>query len=259
MKFLERSSKMLAKLLKYDLKKEIPFFALIYLIMIVCAGLGRLLVEFGETNFTMILGYIFQGTLWAGVANLFINNLLRLWSHFRRDLYGDEGYLLNTLPVKSSTIFWSKFLTSLIIMIINIVISSSTVLLAYGDNVVTFLDATKEIYLLIGTLALEIFAIYAEGILGIVLTHHKNIKSRRFSVLYAFLAFLASQTIIFLSIFTLSIFDENVKNLLFATQGYIDFEIIKKIIYIGIAGYTLTILTCSLLSAKSINDGINLE
>ena len=68
---------MLAKLFKYDLKKEIKFFAIIYVAMIVCAGLGRFFAEISDTNFCYIMSLIFQGTVWAGVANLFINNLLR--------------------------------------------------------------------------------------------------------------------------------------------------------------------------------------
>lgn len=250
---------MFAKLLKYNLKKSIKFFVIVYVTML-CSGLiARLFAEFGNTNFTYIMSVVFQGVCWAGVATLFINNLLRLWADFRNNLYGDEGYLLNTLPVKSTTIFWSKWVNALIVLVANVLVSAGVILLAYGDNIVSMFDATLEIILIIGLIALEIFAIFCEGILGIVLEHHQSIKNRKWGIIYGFIAFILSQIFVFLVIPVSAIFDKRIVDILSEPQGIIDFEIIRVLIIACIDAYAVVIAIVSFLASRKISKGVNLE
>lgn len=250
---------MLAKLLKYELKKSTKFFIIFYVAMVCSAIIARLFAELGNTNFTFIMSTIFQGVCWAGVANLFINNLLRLWASFRRSVYGDEGYLNHALPVKTSTIFWSKWLGALIILLANLLVSAGTILLAYGDNISSVFDATLEITLIISVIALEIFAIFCEGIFGIILEHYKNIKSRKWALIYGLIAFLISQVFVFIALPVAAIFDQRVLNIFSEPQGIMDFEVIRILIITTMAAYVITIAIVSLLAARKISKGVNLE
>jgi len=250
---------MLRKLLKYDLKKSTTFFVLVYVAMLFSAIIARLFAELGSTNFTFIMSSVFQGICWAGVATLFINNLMRLWANFRRSVYGDEGYLLHTLPVKTTTIYWSKWLTALIILLGNFLVSAGVILLAYGDNISSVFDATLEITLIISIIALEIFTIFCEGILGIILEHRKGIKSRKWGIIYGLIAFLISQLFVFISIPVAAIFDERVMNIFSEPQGIMDFEVIRLLIIISMAAYIIVIASVSILSARKITKGVNLE
>lgn len=250
---------MLAKLLKYELRKSTKFFIIVYVGMLVSSIIARLFAEFGNTNFTYIMSTIFQGACWAGVASLFINNLLRLWVGFRRSVYGDEGYLLHSLPVKTTTIFWSKWIGALLILIANLLVSAGVILLAYGNNISGLFDATFDITLIIGVIALEIFAIFCEGILGIVLEHYQNIKSRKRGLVYGLIAFLISQIFVFLVIPLGSIFDSRIGNIFSEPQGIMDFEIIKILIIMTIVAYVVVISAISLFTARKISKGVNLE
>ena len=228
--------------------------------MLLSASLGRLFSELEQTNFNFIMSQIFQGAIWAGVATLFINNLLRLWSSFRRDIYGDRGYLLDALPVNTRALFWSRHLTSLIILLLNLLVCSSTILLAYGDAISSFRSAVHEIFLLIGLLALEIFSLYTVGIFGIIVENKNLHKSRHLGrVAISALAYLVSQVLIFVAFPLASLVRPDLWAVLSAPQSLMDFELLRVIIYFCISVQILIILGFSLLSAKNMKKSINLK
>ena len=101
---------MLAKLLKYDLKKQIKIFLIFDGLAILFAILARLLAN-NNIVFVDILGNIFAGAMWEMAINSIINTIIRAWANFSQTLYGDASYLTHTLPVKASAVYWSKVLT----------------------------------------------------------------------------------------------------------------------------------------------------
>lgn len=250
---------MFASLMKYNLRKSARFFIINYVAMLVSAVAGRLFAELGSTNFTFIMSVIFQGVCWAGVANLFINNLLRLWADSRTTLYGDEGYLYHAIPVRTSYLFWAKWLTALLILLMNLVVSAGAILLAYGEGISSMFDATQEIFAIIGIIALEIFAIFTEGILGIILEHHGRIRSRNRGLVYGLIAYLLSQAFTLVAIPVGAIFTPEILDIFTEPQGILDYDVVRTLLIVTTIAYVVVIATVSLISAHKINDGVNLE
>ena len=119
---------MLGKLMKYEFKATARLFIPMYLILLVLSSVNRVLLELSgySTNFTLFpagstLQNIFEmlaGTttmiyVLAIFAVLFLTFIIFVY-RFYKNLLGDEGYLMMTLPVKPSQHLWAKLHTSLI-------------------------------------------------------------------------------------------------------------------------------------------------
>ena len=99
---------MLAKLLKYDLKKHVSFFLIIDALALAFAVLARLTIS-SSSAFMIFVHEFSTGAVFALAANVIVNTGFRGFAKFRLSLYGDESYLTHTLPVKASTIFGQSF------------------------------------------------------------------------------------------------------------------------------------------------------
>ena len=83
---------MLKKLLKYDLKSMFKFLIVFYSLSIFFAILTRIFLNINNSFMMNIIGQICSGTTIAMVANILINNTIRLWVRFKNNFYGDECY-----------------------------------------------------------------------------------------------------------------------------------------------------------------------
>ena len=114
---------MLGKLLKYDFKNLYKTLLPLYLITLVITILTVIFNNLSDTsnlfstlNALMILSYsIILMVLAVGTFFLSIRD-------FYLDFATERGYLINTLPVKKSTIITSKFITSVVTMLSSIVV-----------------------------------------------------------------------------------------------------------------------------------------
>ena len=96
---------MLSKLLKYDLKYMIKNMCVFYILSIFFAITTRLLFEVEQSVIINIMGQISVGCMFAMLANILINTMMRSWIRFNNSLYKDESYLTHTLPVTKNDIY----------------------------------------------------------------------------------------------------------------------------------------------------------
>jgi len=137
---------MLGKLLKYEIKATARWFLPIYIVILLFAFINRLINPFqkvGDAYTVTVEGlsflnfmrgisiFVYFALIVAVIAMTFIIIIQR----FYKNLLGDEGYLMFTLPVKTWQHIISKLLTSVMWIILSaIIIVSSILILLNIDN-----------------------------------------------------------------------------------------------------------------------------
>lgn len=126
---------MLGKLMKYEFRATARLFLPMYLLLIVLAGINRLFLELSDNQ----MFHLFEGNrvleellnvmtfsvtmLYVlGVLALFILTFVIFIYRFYRNLLGDEGYLMMTLPVTANQNLWAKLHTSVIWSVASLVV-----------------------------------------------------------------------------------------------------------------------------------------
>lgn len=264
---------MFAKLLKYEFKRTYKFFFIIYAMMICFGVVGRICAETAETTFVSIVGEICSGAIWAMIANILINNILRLWANFRRNLYGDESYLMHTLPVKPSALYWSKFVVAIVILVLNLLVSALALLIDRGgtDLAKTLENFLPEIssmlgfstaglvWAFIGVIFIEMVAIIATGFLAYILGFRKNSSKLSHSALYIFLIYLAMQLFIIALMLFVGIFNQDILRIFTEQSSSSNLSIVAPAVTICIVGYAISVPVLAILSARAINRGVDVE
>lgn len=120
---------MLFKLLKYDFRSMWKTFSLVWAACLVLALVNRFTLPFeGKTNVTIgpgdgilafITGLVFFGVLFA----MFVAVMIFVIQRFYKGLLGDEGYLMNTLPVPTWQLVLSKLVCAVFVSIASMVIT----------------------------------------------------------------------------------------------------------------------------------------
>ncbi|MGL6106888.1 ABC transporter permease [Romboutsia sp.] len=101
---------MLGKLLKYELKATSRVFLPLYITLLVVALINSFFVNSEMFQIQGLLMMVFGALLIA----MFVITFVVLLQRFSKNLLGDEGYLIFTLPVSSNTIILSKYLVALL-------------------------------------------------------------------------------------------------------------------------------------------------
>jgi len=118
---------MLGKLVKYDLKSGSRIFCAMYVFIIICSIISRLAVLLagggepepgtghGAVNTISFIFYILSAFMMV-VCMAAICVITMVWAmlRYRNNLLRDEGYLMHTLPVVPSGLYFSKVLTTAI-------------------------------------------------------------------------------------------------------------------------------------------------
>ncbi len=189
---------MLGKLLKYDFKNLYKTLLPIYLITLVITILTVILNNLSDTsnlfstlNALMILSYVvilmvlIVGTFFLSIRDFYL------------DFATERGYLINTLPVKKSTIITSKFITSVTTMLSSIVVMFISILiLVIGNGEWTsfansfanfFKDIPGDAVVMLILMAVLMIVAYISGLavcfLSIALGQLKNTNKLGFSFL----------------------------------------------------------------------------
>ncbi|MGL5692850.1 MAG: ABC transporter permease [Peptostreptococcaceae bacterium] len=110
---------MLGKLLKYEFKSTARVFLPLYATLLVVAILNGFFLNSEIFNVQGLLMMVFGALLIA----LFVVTVIVLIQRFNKNLLGDEGYLMFTLPVKSSSILLSKYLVALLWTFLSVIVS----------------------------------------------------------------------------------------------------------------------------------------
>ena len=263
---------MLKKLLKYDLKYMIKNMLPFYLLAIFFSLTTRIFLSVEETVIIKILYQISLGCFIAMLFNIIINTMIRSWIRFQDSIYKDEGYLTNTLPVTKKEIYYSKFLQTLIFFVIGFLIIIGTLFLAFYtknrwielkniiNNITTGLEFPTTLFVIsfLSVIFLEILNAIQCGFFGIILGNKRNNGKTLFSVLFGFIFYLISQSMVLGLVFLVGLFNKSIMNL-FTTKLLLDTSSLKLLILLSVIFYILIITLMSILGVKQLEKGINIE
>ena len=263
---------MLRKLLKYDLNYMIRNMSVFYILIIFFSILTRIFFSLEQTIIIGILSQISVGFLFAFVANILINTIMRSWVRFSNSIYKDEAYLTHTLPVTKNDIYNSKFIQTLIFFVIGFVIILVSLFITYYtkdrwfalkgliSNIINGLEINTLTFVIaiIGILFVEIFNAIQCGFLGIILGNRRNNNKLLFSVIFGILSYFISQGLVLFLVFIFGLFNKGIMNL-FTSNLMMDVDTFKLFIFLVIIIYLLIIVFMSVVCKYMLNKGVNLE
>lgn len=193
---------MILKLFKYDFmnigKKLIPF----YIAALVIGIINRFLLLTTdisrmerENNFLAMFGSpLLYFAYFVVVFGIFCMTVFVIITRYSSSIYGNEGYLTNTLPLKPSQIIWAKLINFLIwIFISYFVIFVSMFILFPFEFFIRNIIRDPEFYQNLNTMVKEFFS-------------SKYIFMSILQLIYNLLAHVQSILIIFLSIAIANLF-----------------------------------------------------
>ena len=264
---------MLGKLLKYDLKYMIKNMSVFYILSIFFSVTTRILFEVDQSVIINIIGQISVGCMFAMLANILINTMMRSWVRFNSSIYKDESYLTHTLPVTKNDIYNSKLIQTFIFFFIGFIVILISLFITYYSKenwqVITNIVKNITIGLNMNTIFfvtmfllvvfLEIFNAIQCGFYGIILGNKKNNGKIGYSVLFGFILYLVSQTIVLSLIFIYGLFDSSVMRLFQTSPTSIDANAFKVLLVLASLLYVIIIYCMSILCKKTLNKGVNIE
>ena len=263
---------MLNKLLKYDLKYMVKNMSIFYILAIFFAITTRILFYINNSVIANIIGKISAGCFFSMIANILVNVMMRSWLRFKDSIYKDESYLTHTLPVTKKDIYNSKFIQALILFIVSFLVILLSLFIAYYtkdrwtllkvfvNSITTGLNFNTSLFVLsfISVMFLEIFNAIQCGFLGIIIGYRKNNNKTGFSVLFGFIAYILSQSIVLLLVFIVGLFNSSIMNL-FTSNILLDTNSLKLLIALSIVLYLSIIGLMSIICKKELSKGVNIE
>ncbi len=140
---------MLRKLMKYELKSTARILIPLYITLLVFATISKIFIETRVTDKLHDFGAIpfFLSVFGYGctMAAVFIVTFFVIIQRFYKNLLGDEGYLMNTLPVSTITNITSKISIATFWNIISIFVAIlSIIIMAFNPN--TFSKFFNELF-----------------------------------------------------------------------------------------------------------------
>ena len=263
---------MLKKLLKYDLKSINIVLIVFYGLSIFFSILTRIFLSIENSFIFNVIGQICNGTMIAMMFNIIINNLIRLWVRFKQNFYGDESYLTHTLPVEKKTLYLSKFIVSVITLIISISVIVLSLFIAHysKENIelvknlllplATIYDSTVIgiILLFVVVCFLELFNMLQSGYVGIVLGHRKNNNKMLFTFIYGFIIYLLTQIFALVVVFLAALFNKDIMNLFYSME-MLNIDMIKLCINLAIGVYMTNIIVLYIVNSKLFSKGVNVD
>lgn len=170
---------MLSKLLKYEFKATARSLIPLYLALITISFIEKIFMEIDSNSFFGGILLVISTSIYAFViAASFVVTLVIIIKRFRKNLLLDEGYLMNTLPVKP----WENIMSKLILAIFWSIVSGivgvlSVFILVYENGIFAkiftgFYEYFSEGYTQLGIL---VYIVPAEFIIFIVISLIKEI------------------------------------------------------------------------------------
>lgn len=133
---------MLGKLIKYEFKATSKILAILHIALFITTIMGIIAISISKKN---NLEYISNLTMVLYVLILIavaVAALIYMVVRFYRNIFTDEGYLMNTLPVKSYELILSKLIVSFVWTLINAVCTIFSIsLLALSNTSVSTLSS----------------------------------------------------------------------------------------------------------------------
>lgn len=107
---------MLGKLMKYEFRATARVFVPLYLVVVMLGLVASfsLGMTTNQSAFLQVLGVVFIMLFVVSLYALVLLSVILMLVRFYRNLMTDEGYLMFTLPVRTSQLIFSKLLVSLV-------------------------------------------------------------------------------------------------------------------------------------------------
>lgn len=240
-------------LIKYDLKFVYKQVIVFYIIVITLAIVARLTNIDNPPFIVKFLHEFAQGASFGFSLGMIINASLRTWAKFKYSMYGDESYLSHTLPIKRSTLWNAKFLTSLIVVIISVAVFILCVFIMFlSPETIDLLRSFSSnfwltILLFVLCLLGQFIFIMQCGLTGIVIGHRYNTSPMARSVVAGIVLYLGVGFLLVGICLLWSLFDPAIHDLL------IDGSFQK----LGNANMLLTYLNTSYFAVIAISYFVN--
>lgn len=121
---------MLGKLIKHEFRAVSKILGILHLALGFITVIGMIAINFGSTNenLQMISGFTLVMYILILLA-VAVAVTIYLVVRFYRNIFTDEGYLMNTLPVKSYELIFSKLIVSFVWCIINVICTAFSIFL----------------------------------------------------------------------------------------------------------------------------------
>ncbi len=262
---------MLGKLLKYDLKWIYKLVIVFYALAFIFSLFSRMFLSIGDSLLWSILSKISSGIAVSMLVSSIINTLMRSWVRFVRNIYKDEGYLTNTLPVSKRDIYLSKVLSSIIIMLTTTIVIITCLFICYYskeniDILKKVLEMTANSYnisvikliLTIGMIFfLELTFILLVGYTGIIIGHSSNNNKIVKSIIWAFGMYIFTQLITIGLIYIIGLFNKDIMNII--TTNIVSIKGIKNILVGGIVMYIIYNIIYYFIGKWQLEKGINID
>lgn len=263
---------MLGKLMKYDLKWTYVVLIVFYILSLIFSILGRSLSLIENSTIFNIISQVCIVASIGMIINCLINNLMRLWARFVKNLYKDESYLTHTLPVNRKTIYLSKVITGIISLFLTVIVIIACIAICYYSKenllvlqnaleiVATNYETTVITFLLITFVVffLQMVFVLLSGFLGIILGHKSNNNKMVKSVIYGFLLYLIPQIVTLSIIFIIGLLNQDIMNL-FTTTDIVSIEAVKAIMNLAIIIYLVYNIIYYIIGKKQFEKGVNID
>lgn len=286
---------MLKKLIKYDLKDLFSISWIFYIIVFIISFalfIYNYNEWFGKSIFLELISGLLNIILLILLILLFGFTVFKILKRFTKNVYSDEGYLTNTLPVSKGKLYFSKIISSIIYLITSGLVislaysfgmafvftkstcfdglnhtcrSSSIELLIEDWSSLLHISPIWVLLLLLLLIFFEVMVIILAGYNGIIKNHLTNTPRKIKSVIYSICFYLMSVLIIVFIFYIASKINPDIAKLftmkekLFYEVMYQYTETYKQIALIGLFSY-IGVNLCLLFNGyRLFIKGINLE
>ena len=154
---------MLGKLIKHELRAMLNKFSLVAIIFLVVSVIVRIMTLFEdamEDSISFTMSFVFITSVFViGLVGLNFFALFSSVTRFQKNLFGDEGYLMHTLPVPSYYHIITKFVAGLVTWIVSVIISMISITISFfGVNEITgMIEAVSDMFSFVAEYPLQSF------------------------------------------------------------------------------------------------------
>lgn len=263
---------MLNKLLKYDIRSAYKSLIVFYIITIISAIIAKIFKNIDNSTIMNIIGGILVLITIVLIISIMINNIIRLWMEFVKNIYGDESYLTHTLPVTKDKIYLSKVISGLISLFTSIlVVAISLVICFYSKDTIEFIkinflnvESAYEIkivfFLILMFLIffLEIAFLMVTGYMGIILGHRSNNSKIVKSVVFGIVAYYISQVVTLVFVLIIAFFNNEIMTLL-KTNTQLTSGGMKILLIFSLIIYSIYTVIYYYIGKIFLNKGVNVD
>lgn len=287
---------MLRKLVKYDLKSLFKNMWIFYVGLFLLTAINFYYNNKFIGIQPMIINKISEiliVSLFVIILILMVYSIYKSILRFKINVFGDEGYLTNTLPVNKSKLYFSKFLSSLIYCTINLIACGISYLFGLcfiftksscyikslnemldGVCIASNLESNIEFYskifkanvwvvisVFIIIIILNLICLLLSGYLGNIIGNRSNNNKSSKAKTYSFVTFMITAIIIIVVFYIVGKINPEVAILLKSNEDNIGdkYVTLRKMLW----GYLLLEIiinnTLYFVGNKLLNKGINIE